>query len=436
MASGGSESVWNSLEHQAKVKVAAHEKRIVPWQQAQKGGTREDRMVREVSVSLPPRLSRYVPELPQAVTTLAEAALSAITRLDSTHGENLAALSLLLLRAESVASSKIEYVEASLEDFARAVHGSRSNAAATSMVASAAALDALITSVDGHGSITLKNILAAHRILMADDPYEARYAGCLRDMQNWIGGSDYSPRNALYVPPPAETVEGYMSDLLEFANRDDVPVLVQAAVVHAQFESIHPFTDGNGRIGRALINTILRRRGVTSQVVVPIASALVAKRETYFDVLAAYREGDAAPIIHSFARSASTSAGEAQVSAQRLSELPREWLGMYAATAGRPPRAGSTASKILDQMPNTPFFSAEDMEDLVGGASSSVYAAIEKLAEVSILRPLTNRKRNQIWCAGAIIDELDDLGGRIARLTVDDLFWQEIRDQAIATRGT
>lgn len=436
MSSGEPESAGSSLAVQTNVNIEPHEKRIVPWQQAQKGGTREDRMVREVSVSLPPRLSRYVPELPQFVTTQAEAALSAITRLDSTHGENLSALSLLLLRAESVASSKIEYVEASLEDFARAVHGTRSNAAATSMVASAAALDALITSVDGCGSITLENILAAHRILMADEPYEARYAGRLRDMQNWIGGSDYAPRNALYIPPPAEMVEDYMSDLLEFANRDDVPVLVQAAVVHAQFESIHPFTDGNGRIGRALINTVLRRRGVTSQVVVPIASALVAKRETYFDVLAAYREGDAGPIIRAFARSASTSASEAQVSAQRLSELPGEWLEMYAATAGRPPRAGSMASKILEQMPNTPFFSAEDMEDLVGGASSSVYSAIEKLAEAGILRPLTNRKRNQIWCAGSIIDELDDLGGRIARLTVDDLLWREIGDQVLAIRST
>jgi hypothetical protein len=78
----------------------------------------------------------------------------------------------------------------------------------------------------------------------------------------------------------------YMNDLLVFANRDDLPVLAQAAVAHAQFESIHPFTDGNGRIGRALINAILRRRRTTSRVVVPLASALVAHRDRYFDLLA------------------------------------------------------------------------------------------------------------------------------------------------------
>ena len=100
---------------------------------------------------------------------------------------------------------------------------------------------------------------------MQDDPGEVRYAGRIRDMQNWIGGSDYSPRDALYVPPPPETVEGYLDDLIRFANRNDLPVLSQAAVAHAQFESVHPFTDGNGRIGRALINAILRRRGATTE---------------------------------------------------------------------------------------------------------------------------------------------------------------------------
>ena len=108
---------------------------------------------------------------------------------------------------------------------------------------------------------------------MRDDPGESAYAGRLRDMQNWIGGSDHSPRGALYVPPPPETVADYLADLLDYANRDDVPTLVQAAIAHAQFESIHPFTDGNGRIGRALINTVLRRRGATTRVVIPLASA-------------------------------------------------------------------------------------------------------------------------------------------------------------------
>ncbi|WP_153006471.1 Fic family protein [Leucobacter sp. G161] len=416
-----------------RVDVDPHGERVVPWQQSQKGGSREDRMKREVTVSLPPKISDYEPRVPSVLSAQADDAIAAIARLDSSHGESLTALSLLLLRAESVASSKIENVEASLEDYARAAHGYRANESANSMVASAKALESLISSAGAGGLLTLENVLIAHRTLMADDPAEAIYAGRLRDMQNWIEGSDYSPRDATYVPPPPKTVEGYLADLFEFANRDDVPVLVQAAVAHAQFESIHPFTDGNGRISRALVNTILRRRGITSRVVVPLASVLVAKRETYFNVLSAYREGDAGPIIRAFVVAARTAARESERSARRLAELPDEWTAEYLAHTGRTPRTGSAARRIIEELPNQPFFTAEHIEEAVGGSTSAVYSAIESLVAAAILRPLTNRKRDQIWCASAIIDELEDLGRRVARRATGNHVWEDISSQAISS---
>ncbi len=413
----------------ASVPLIVHGRRAVNWQQSQRGGSREDRMMRQTTVRLPPTIADYQPRLGSLVAAESEGALAAIAQLDAEHGPDLAALSTLLLRAESVASSKIERIEASVEDFARAAHGIRSNPSATSMVASADALNDLILSVEGGQPITLEKVLSAHRILMADDPYEARDAGRIRTVQNWIGGSDYSPRGAQYVPPPPETVEDYLGDLLAFANRSDVPVLVQAAIVHAQFESIHPFTDGNGRIGRALINTVFRRRGATSQVVVPLASALVAKRDTYFEVLAAYREGDAGPLIRMFALAARSAANESRVTAQNLTLMPADWEEQYAESTGRKPRANSAAASILTELPNTPFFAAEEMSELIGKASSSVYSAIEKLAEVGVLQPLTNRKRKQVWCVPSIVDELEDLGARIESRTSLDPLWPEIVSQ-------
>jgi hypothetical protein len=215
---------------------------------------------------------------------------------------------------ESAASSKFEAVEASLEDYARALHGIRTNSSAVSMVAATAAVDAMINDVSRHDRIELAAITSAHDVLMRDDPAEARCAGRLRTVQNWIGGSNHSPRGALYVPPPPATVPDHMADLLTFANRGDLPALVQAAIAHAQFESIHPFTDGNGRIGRALINTLLRRRGATTRVVIPMASALVARRDRY-------------------------------------------------------------------------------------GPRSSAFAAINRLQDAGVLRPLTDRRRDQVWGA-------------------------------------
>ncbi|MGO4257923.1 Fic family protein [Marmoricola sp. RAF53] len=391
------------------VAVEAHERVVEPWRQTFKGGTREDRMLREVTVWLPPMIADSKPSIPSVVAAEMDDALRDIAALDETHGEHLASLSTLLLRAESVASSKIEHVEASLDDYARALHGITSNASANSMVASTRALDDLIRSVQGGEPIALPSIYRAHAVLMADDPYERAYAGRLRDMQNWIEGSDHSPRDASYVPPPPSTVDDYMDDLARFSNRSDIGVLTQAAIAHAQFESIHPFTDGNGRIGRALINTILRKRGTTRRVVVPLASAIVARRQSYFDALSAYREGDAGPIIESFSTASMIAAQESRVTAQRLATMPEEWR-----EAAGTPRRDSAASKILDSLLDAPVFSAEEIEVRIGGATSSVYAAISKLHETAVIRPLTNRKRNQVWVAASLADELDDLGIRIA----------------------
>ncbi len=347
--------------------------------------------------------------LDSALVTDVESAMREISKLDATHGADLEAFGVLLLRTESVASSKIESVEASLDDYARALHGIRTNASAVSMVAATAALDTMINDVTRHHRIELAVITSAHDVLMRDDPGEAPYAGRLRTVQNWIGGSNYSPRGALYVPPPPAAVPDYMNDLLAFANRDDVPALVQAAIAHAQFESIHPFTDGNGRIGRALINTVLRRRGATTRVVVPLASALVARRDRYFDVLNAYRTGDVRPLVAIFAESSGIAAAESQVTADRLGEIRQEWRTMVNA------RAGSAASQLLAQLPLRPILSYEDASALVDAPRSSVFAAINRLHDAGVLRPLTDRKRDQVWGASLILDELDDLSIRIGR---------------------
>jgi Fic family protein len=386
-----------------------HRHGALAWQQASRGGAKEDRMLRRITVSLPPMIADQDLSLDSELATDVESAMREISKLDATYGADLEALGVLLLRTESVASSKIEAVEASLDDYARALHGIRTNSSAVSMVAATTALDTMINDVTRHDQIELAAITSAHDVLMRDEPGEAPYAGRLRTVQNWIGGSNYSPRGALYVPPPPATVPDYMDDLLTFANRDDLPTLIQAAIAHAQFESIHPFTDGNGRIGRALINTVLRRRGATTHVVVPLASALVARRDRYFDLLNAYRTGDVRPLISTFAESSRIAAAESQVTANRLSEIPDEWRKMVKA------RAGSAAAQVLAHLPSRPILSSEDATAVVDAPRSSVFAAINRLHDAGVLRPLTDRKRDQVWGASLILDELEDLGIRIGR---------------------
>jgi Fic family protein len=379
------------------------------WAQTHRGGTRDDRTLRSIVVSLPPLIADRTVALDSETAADLEAATSEIAKLDSSHADDLSALGTLLLRTESVASSKIEQIQADVDDYARALHGVRANSSAIAMAAATTALQAMIATVGPKAPIRLSAITSAHAALMHDDPLESSAAGELRTVQNWIGGSDFSPRGALYIPPPPETVPGYMDDLVTFADRSDMPALLQAAIAHAQFESIHPFTDGNGRIGRALINTILRRRGATTRVVVPLASALVARRENYFDALGSYRSGDLAPLVGTFVRSTRIAAAESRITAQRLHEIPSQWRELTG-----PVRRGSAAAKILALLPGAPILSSDDAVALIDAPRSSVFDAIGRLRDAGVLRALTDRRRNQIWGAGLVLDELEDLGVRIA----------------------
>lgn len=387
-----------------------HERRVVPWHQQFRGGTRDDRTLREVEVSLPPFIADSDVRLPSRLSADMEAALQEITALDAEHPAVLGALGTLLLRTECVASSRIEEIDAAVDDYARALHGVKANPSATLMVAATTATDVLLTKVTATRRIELADLTAAHRELMRDDPTDGDYAGRLRDMQNWIGGSKYSPRDALYVPPPPETVGEYLQDLISYANRDDIPALAHAAIAHAQFESIHPFTDGNGRIGRALINSVLRRRAVTNTVVVPLASALVAHRDRYFDDLSAYRRGDPEPLMHSFTAGSRIAASESRRTARHLAGIPEQWRELTG-----PVRSHSAAAKIMASLIAMPVITAEAVSDRLRLSASSAYAAVDRLHEAGVLRPLTNRKREQVWGAGLVLDELDALGARIKK---------------------
>ncbi len=397
-------------EVNAKIEWPACGRKTQAWRQATRGGTRDDRMLQEITVAIPPFIADRLVPIDAELATDMELAMREIAALDTATGGMLDALGVLLLRTESVASSKIENVQASLEDYARALHGIKTNKSAVSMVAATQALKIMIDDVGRTKRIEIETITSSHATLMADSENEREHAGRLRNVQNWVGGSDYSPRGALYIPPPPETVRGLMADLILFSNRDDIPVLAQAAIAHAQFESIHPFTDGNGRIGRALINAILRRRGATGRVVVPLASALVAHRDRYFDLLADYRDGDPRSLIASFAKSSRIAAAESRLTASRLNEIPKEWRDLV----GRV-RTESITDRLLALLLQKPIISAEELLSIFDAPVSSIYTAIDRLQSVGVLRPLTDRKRNQVWGAGLVLDELDDLGMRIAK---------------------
>jgi Fic family protein len=203
-------------------------------------------------------------------------------------------------------------------------------------------------------------------------------------------------------------VADYMDDLLLFIGRSDIHPLAQAAIAHAQFESIHPFTDGNGRIGRALINAVIRRRGLTTTTVTPLASAMVAGRQRYFDEINNYRDGEIHPFVRSIANAAQVSSREATVSAIELEKLPAQWAEQSRS------RKGSAAAAIIDVLLEHPVLSADDAVKLTGASESSIYLAMDRLEADGIIHEVTARKRDKIWAATDVLGELNSLSERIA----------------------
>ncbi len=153
----------------------------------------------------------------------------------------------------------------------------------------------------------------------------AQVAGTIRDRQNWIGGNAYNPGRADFVPPPPEYVKELMADLVAFVNRSDLPPAVQAAIAHAQFETIHPFADGNGRVGRALVHVVLRRRSLAPRYVPPVSLVLAADAKAYVAGLTAFREERPANWILLFAQTLEQTAVKASELATRLAALQKMW---------------------------------------------------------------------------------------------------------------
>lgn len=381
---------------------------------------RGDRQFREFEAAVPPAVAdRAVRPGPEARAALA-AATEAVAVLDRSATVDLTALAGALLRSESVASSRIEHLRASQRDVGVAMlRGGDPRSAASAVAANVRAMTLAVTRAAEGGDVTVDDVLDVHRTLLADDPEHTEWAGCLRTVQNWVGGSYHSPRGALFVPPQPALVGPLMTDLVRFCSRDDLDPVAQAAVAHAQFETIHPFTDGNGRTGRALVHVLLRRRGLARTTVVPVSTVLLADVDAYFAGLADYRAGRLDVWLARFAAATSHAASAGLRLALDLAEVRTAWWD-----AARP-RRGSVGAVLLEALLRQPVVDIDALRTLAadGGADGAVadknlYRAVDRLVEADVLAEVSGGARNRVWAAVDVLDLLErfeaDLGRRRA----------------------
>jgi Fic family protein len=347
-------------------------------------------------------------------TAALEAATEAMTALDRSTTIDLTALAGALLRSESVASSKIEQLRASHQDVGLAMlRGIPVHSAAAHIAANVRAMTTAVQAAERPEPLETEDLLTVHRTLLADDPLTGDWAGHLRGVQNWIGGSDHSPRDALFVPPPPGLVAPLIEDLIRFCNRTEPTPLAQAAIAHAQFETIHPFADGNGRTGRALIHILLRRRGLTRNTVVPVSTVLLADVASYFTGLVDYQAGRLDLWLTRFAAATSLAASAGHRFAGELAETRSTWFDAVR------PRRGSAGAAILERLVQQPVVDIDSLRQIVPDvADKNLYRAVDRLTEAEVLAEISGGGRNRVWAALDILDLLEQFESSLGRRRV------------------
>jgi Fic family protein len=354
--------------------------------------------------ALVPAIAQVDLRLPSMTAALVDDAAAAIARFDADMGHEIAPFVSVLLRSESAASSKIENLTASARAIAEAELGGRAGSNARHVVANVRAMTAAVTLA---GRIDDAAILEMHQVLLGE--VGPGIAGRWRSEQVWVGGSDYGPHDAVFVPPHHRHVEGAVGDLVAFIDRDDLAVVAHAAVAHAQFETIHPFPDGNGRVGRALLHAQLRNKGLTRHVTVPVSAGLLTDTAAYFDALTAYRAGDPVPIVERVADASFAALANGQRLVEDLRHIRVEWQSRVRA------RRGANAWRAADVVLRHPVVNANLLADELGVALPNVYRAIEPLVAAGVLVELTHNKRGQLWRAPEVLSALDAFAGRAGR---------------------
>jgi Fic family protein len=389
------------------------------------GLSRKDRDPGRYRAYVPDELGEALPSLGSTAASAAEDALTVLARADERIGSRGQYLNHLLIRSESISSSWIEGNRVTPKRLAIAEVLHQGSRAALDVVANVRATeDAIAGLADRSRTITTRDIEDLQHVI------EPSLERGLRHEQNWVGGPGWSPLRAEYVPPPEGEVRSLIDDLARFVTATDGNPIVRAAVAHAQFETIHPFIDGNGRTGRALIHTVLRRADALRNTLIPISTVFVGNTDAYIAGLNAYR-ADPPRLddwVISFARAAELAAGNAVRLAGDIGTLDEAILKQLTAfrrEQGRSPavpRRDALVLRILDTLASTPVLTTESVTTSLGGSTAAAHHALAELADAGILGRTKDQKGRLIcWTADrhlalvALTERSNRIGGSDTR---------------------
>jgi Fic family protein len=354
--------------------------------------------------SVPPLIAELELRLEPATHAVAADATAELIRFDAELSRPDNPLGPLLLRAECAASSAIERVTAPAQSIVLAEIEESLEPHARQIVSHMRA-DELALSLAG--SLGEESIVQVQRTLMASTRPDRR--GRWRDQQVWIGGGSLGPQRASFVPPHQSRMAVLMSDLVAFIRRDDLPSLAQIAVAHAQYETVHPFLEVNGRTGRAIMQAMLRRADITRSIVVPVSAGLLQDTAGYFNALTRYRAGRADAVVEVFARAAHTAVASSRVLMDDLEAVRGSWETRLTS------RQGSGARRLIALLERQPVINSKLAVGYLGVTPPNAQLAIDRLVDDGILTQIGSNRRNRTWAAHDVLDALDAFAERARR---------------------
>lgn len=339
----------------------------------------------------------------------ADDARDAIARFDAELSSMLpegefAPLSSVLLRTESASSSQIENITSGAKALALAEIGlARVGSNATLVAANVDAMNRAVALAEG---VTPDAIRSIHEALMRGQDHAN--PGMFRDEQVWIGPSP-TPHGAMFVPPHHDRVVASIADLCAFTARTDIPLLTQIALAHAQFETIHPFNDGNGRTGRALVHALLKGAGTTTRTTLPVSAGLLNDTAGYFDALTSFRRGDPNPIVQRFAKASFAAVDNGRILASALSAMLEDWTSRIDA------RRDAAVWRVLPLLISHPALTSALVQERAKVSQPAADNAIRRLLDAGIVARSSAAQRNVVYVAKDVISALDEFALRARR---------------------
>jgi Fic family protein len=406
------------------------------WHGSPTGQTYRERTPCSYQAYIPDPLTERALALPaDLVADLSDADRAVGALQDRQRGlASVESMARLLLRAEAVGSSSIEGLQVSARRLAKEEFAQRAGLPSTDDTARAVlgniqAMGGVLEMADPERPITVEDLCTLHRELLAGTR-DAHWGGVVREEQNWIGG--VNPCRAAYVPPPHELVRGLLEDLCSYISGDGHPPIVQAALAHAQFETIHPFVDGNGRVGRALIHLVLRRRALAPNLVPAVSLILAANPGAYIAGLVSSRydapaedpvaAGAAIQWIDTFVNALLISCADAEEFANQLDQLAEHWRA-----AAHPVRRGSAADLLLSVLPGIPILTVETAAGAIGRSRKRTNDAVNHLHECGVLRQGTVGRRNRVFEVADLLDAISQFERRLASPATDAVSSRPVR---------